>query len=143
MPYEKHPRLTQPADDAVLWRYMPLDKFLSLVHTKCLFFTRADKMRALDGFEGRPTIKDAAHLALLNALPEFSESSKHHWRAYGLHTKKDADARKELHRFLARANARMMQTVFINCWHSSAQENDALWKVYTNHADGVCIKTTM
>lgn len=44
------PGITTPEDTACLWRYMSFEKFVSLLATKTLFFTRADKFD--DPFEG-------------------------------------------------------------------------------------------
>ena len=43
-------KITSPKDDAILWRYMSLEKFANILATKSLFFTRADKFE--DTFEG-------------------------------------------------------------------------------------------
>jgi hypothetical protein len=49
--YEDHPVFAQPISDTVkVWRYMDFTKFVSLIDSRCLFFTRADKFN--DSFEG-------------------------------------------------------------------------------------------
>ena len=42
--------ITHPKDDATLWRYMSFEKFINILATESLFFTRADKYD--DKFEG-------------------------------------------------------------------------------------------
>lgn len=31
---------------------------------------------------------------------------------------------------------------FVNCWHLSRYENDAMWKIYANGREGICIQST-
>jgi hypothetical protein len=48
-----HPDFPQPADlDALLWRFLDLPKFLSLLHDRSLYFARGDRFR--DPYEGMP-----------------------------------------------------------------------------------------
>jgi hypothetical protein len=42
MPYEIHPKLTTPPDDAVLWRYLDFAKFLDMLERRVLWFAGAD-----------------------------------------------------------------------------------------------------
>lgn len=49
--YKEHPVFQQPNNENIkIWRYMDFTKFMSLLDTKKLFFTRADKFE--DPFEG-------------------------------------------------------------------------------------------
>ncbi len=45
--YEPHEGLTIPRDDARVWRYMDIGKFVSLLNTSTLFFCRLDRRVAL------------------------------------------------------------------------------------------------
>lgn len=42
--------IVQPIDSDFIWKYMNLEKFVSLLDTRSLFFTRADKFE--DPYEG-------------------------------------------------------------------------------------------
>jgi hypothetical protein len=50
--YEEHPTFVLPenSDEKTIWRYMDLPKFISLIHKKSLFFTKASKL--YDPYEG-------------------------------------------------------------------------------------------
>ena len=48
--YKEVDGITPPDDRDTLWRYMSLEKFVNMLETKSLFFTRADKFE--DPFEG-------------------------------------------------------------------------------------------
>lgn len=50
MRYEKHKEFVEPDDEAIVWRYMSLAKFLALLANRGLYFTRIDKLE--DRFEG-------------------------------------------------------------------------------------------
>lgn len=54
-------RIISPEDGATLWRYMSLEKFVNMLETKSLFFTRADKFE--DPFEGFIPSALALHIA--------------------------------------------------------------------------------
>ena len=41
--YYKHPDLILPGDDCVIWRYMDLSKFKSVMKEDAIFFSKADK----------------------------------------------------------------------------------------------------
>jgi len=48
--YSEHPQITTPPDDTVIWRYMSIEKYVSLLHTASLFMCRVDKFE--DPWEG-------------------------------------------------------------------------------------------
>ena len=41
--YREIDGIQPPKDEDTLWRYMSLEKFVNILKTKSLFFTRADK----------------------------------------------------------------------------------------------------
>lgn len=55
MPIERYPQddLQPGSDDAVIWRFMPLNRCVELLHTRELYFCRSDKFE--DQHEGLPT----------------------------------------------------------------------------------------
>ncbi|WP_296187819.1 hypothetical protein [Pseudomonas sp. UBA1879] len=48
--YASHSQFNTPPDDTVIWRYMSVEKYLSLLHTKSLFMCRLDRFE--DPWEG-------------------------------------------------------------------------------------------
>jgi len=49
--YETHPTFLQPESENIkVWRYLDFTKFLSLIDSSCLYFTRVDRFD--DPFEG-------------------------------------------------------------------------------------------
>ena len=97
--YEKHEDIVTPPDNAIIWRYMNLEKLLALLATNCLFLCRLDRVR--DPWEG--VWPDSAVKELKGTLkPE------------------------QLSVFLS-ASEGLRTSVFVSCWHEAAHESAALW----------------
>jgi hypothetical protein len=59
MPYVEHPVFIFPrSDDAQIWRYMSLSKFMNMIASSELYFASAKTIADLEWFEGRPTSLD-------------------------------------------------------------------------------------
>ncbi|MEA9985663.1 hypothetical protein [Subtercola sp. RTI3] len=115
---DAHPSfVNKPEGDVVVWRYMDLARFMSILESKTLNFTRADFMA--DKWEG------SYSYANVEQRPG----------RYGEHFEmmiKDAEARLDGSR----------KTMFLNCWHVSNEESAAMWDIYQREGRGVAIKTT-
>lgn len=121
--YESHSSLTEPEDDAVLWRYLDLAKLLSLLEDDALFFTRIPHLG--DPFEGhltRPMVEKIRTMA-----PDASGEEK---------TRKLHAAKVSLHAF---QNFRKM--LCVSCWHMNSVESAAMWSIYLKTGDGIAIRT--
>ena len=113
--------ITSPKDEAVLWRYMSLEKFANILATQSLFFTRADKFE--DKFEGHvPRQIMSIYKSAVSSQDErenLPEGSTLQF-AYGL--------RKH---------------VLCSCWYQAEQESMAMWDKYYMPNSGIAIKTSM
>jgi hypothetical protein len=114
----EHDVFERPPAAARLWRYVDLSKYLSLLSTQALWFSRADLLG--DPFEGsmsranvrlRPSVY-AKWPGLLKAMDQAAEVR-----------------RKEL------------KFHFISCWHCSEWESAAMWRLYMQD-HGIAIVTT-
>jgi hypothetical protein len=129
-----HPCFKEPVNNNIkIWRYINLAKFVDLIKTRSLFFTRADFLREMDKHEGRLLTKFShqlntmlsekiislpdnfpipleAHLLLQTQMDEYNEQTE-------------------------------IKQIFINCWHMAEFENFAMWKIYSD-LFGVCIEST-
>lgn len=125
-----------------LWRYVDFAKFIDLLETRRLFFSRADKFD--DAFEGasglaeRQTEWDNFYLEYFrNAVrfpPENSPSPPEEVV--------DREA-KRLLGDIKRTIANERESTFVSCWHSNSGESEALWRLYCpNGSTGVLIETT-
>lgn len=113
-----HSSFLQPKKDVKVWRYMSLAKFISLLETKSLYLTRAD--RFTDPYEGTLTSRTAAgidaHLKQMGSPNGFEELRKMYEKN-----------RKE---------------TFVSCWHANDHESEAMWRLYCGSASGVAVQTT-
>ena len=110
-----------PPDETVLWRFMDLEKLISLLCERSLYMCRIDKF--LDPWEGRlpPSVYDDVEDKLADER-----------------TLDDEDAAKMLE--LLDTSAR--RNYYANCWHASEHESAALWGAYGNRAR-VAIRSTV
>ncbi len=110
---QSHPSFRWPQDqEQKIWRYLSLAKFIALLQNNVFWLTRADRLG--DPFEG--SITRPMHEDLLRAPTEVASS----WR---------------------QTNTSMRLTHYVSCWHANASESDAMWRIYTNSADSVCIQS--
>ena len=112
--YELYENISPPPLDAVLWRYMSFNHFVSLLENSALWFTRIDKfddehegaipLTSLEAYESR--FVEAA------AMAKFVGSLKH-FRSFTL----------------------------ANCWHWNSNENVAMWDRYCK-GGGIAVRAT-
>jgi len=132
-----------PAPTDLLWRYMDLSKFIFLIEKQELFFSVAKNFSdPFEGAKGIETRKDKwdsfyteffkkAILTIPEADPmRFSEeelSSEAQRLLFDLH--------------LGGQAAR--DYTFINCWHLSSYESEAMWRLYAKDiTNAIAIQTT-
>lgn len=119
---EQQSMLDIPADTDALWRYMDIPKFLSLLTTRCLWFTRLDKFS--DTWEGRvnePTIEELRRYASspgVQAIPNFAEVMK------------------------IPLESPMRQSC-VCCWHWNEFESALMWSAYCGRVPGVAIRSSL
>lgn len=104
-----------------LWRYMDFTKFVSLISSSSLYFSRADKFQ--DPYEG--------------TLPIYNESLKD--IIYGLVPESE---RERLIKESKIFKDVMRQRTYINCWHENEFESAAMWDLYGKNNDSIAIETT-
>jgi hypothetical protein len=116
--FATHPDLPDLLDDdAVLWRYVDLARYLDLIRTAELHLARADSM--LDTWEGsfghknvelRPSIYGENYPMMAAAIPQMYEFARTH--------------------------------VFLSCWYAAPVESAAMWTIYDREQRGVALRTT-
>lgn len=115
--YQEHPDFNPPPPDAILWRYLDFAKFVSLLDSSALFFSRVDNLG--DPFEGTLSPVNLAMQPIL--YPDLTPDRLRAFQA-GL---------MNLRRYIA-----------VNCWHWSEYESAAMWTLYAHEQGGIAIKTT-
>jgi hypothetical protein len=109
-----HSHIEQPTPETIIWRYIDLERFISLLHTRLLYLCRLDAFR--DPWEGswpKPLV----------------EALKANW------TDGQGDQFIEISNKLRTAN-------YVSCWHASQSESAALWDLYSGKS-GVAIQSTV
>jgi len=118
-----HEVFIEPIDlNQKIWRYMDFTKFIDLLNSQELYFTRPDKFE--DVFEGRlsqATIRDIE--ANFDGTPE-------------------QNAHQTM--LLTRGAFKQASTLLfgVNCWHMNDHESAAMWKLYLKSNEGIAIQTT-
>ncbi|MFC1874655.1 hypothetical protein ACFLY3_00650 [Chloroflexota bacterium] len=122
--YKEHPSFIPPSDlNIKIWRYMDFTKFVALLDSKSLWFTRADRFE--DPFEGsypKMNITSRAN------VPRVSNKDKPIMTRL---IKDSSEVRRNWIRYAA-----------INCWHISEHESAAMWSLYLKSNEGIAIQST-
>jgi hypothetical protein len=113
MPYVPFEYLDEPADSPV-WRYMNLEKLLSILLERALFFSSISTLAATDKYEGQIMASELAGLDK-RLIKEADD-------AY---------------------NRPILDSSFFNCWHMNDSESDAMWKIYVNGIGGIAILSSI
>ena len=119
--YKELEGITSPKDESILWRYMSLEKFVSILATGSLFFTRVDKFN--DPFEG-------AIPPLMTYMYEIASNSVE-------------NIEKEDLKLEQKRAENWYKYIMCNCWHQNEEESMAMWEKYQLPNSGIAIKTTM
>lgn len=115
--YTKHPVFNEPTDENTpIWRYLDFTKFVALLNSNSLWFSRADKLG--DPFEGSyPNLNVEHRYDFIPVDIKYKENMKNAYK-------------------------RIQECTFLNCWHSSEYESVAMWKTYSNSDEGIAIKSS-
>ena len=111
--------IEQPEPGSRIWRYMDFTKFVSLLETRQLFLSRADKLN--DPFEGSVPTPSA------EALETIARRS---------------GADPETARFMSHLRRDLRKWMYVNCWHMNDHESAAMWKLYAQTSEAVAIEST-
>jgi hypothetical protein len=122
--YAEDALFTTPPDDVKLWRYMDVTKLLALLTEKCLFFARSDRLS--DCWEGALSKKNIERRD--EALQKLKESQPLEYESY--------------REFIPQFYRQQRRDVYVSCWHESAHESDAMWKLYLKSDEGIAVQTT-
>jgi hypothetical protein len=115
MTYVSRSYLDDPGD-APVWRYMNIEKLLSILLDHALFFPSGTTLAEFDRYEGQATSSEVNALGLESATVTELES---------------------------KFNKPRRAQLFFNCWHMNDSESDAMWKLYVNGTGGVAIRSTI
>ena len=125
--FQHHDEFEQPNDNAILWRYQDLPRYIDLLLKRQLFFSRADKFE--DPFEGRYTLQSRKvwMKEQLNGSPS---------------TDTDENKVREIVEQITEEHHAKRTFVTINSWHHNNDENYAMWRIYARGHYGLAVQTT-
>jgi hypothetical protein len=112
-----------PPPSQIVWRYLDLCKFESMLRTSSLYFRRCDKFP--DPLEGRLSKR---------GVDGTSASDRAFAAAYPI--AEDYDSR-------VAAQEITRGCMFVNCWHMDTRESDRMWREYTTNSDSVVITSSV
>ena len=140
MPYEPHPSAgTLPPDNTVIWRFMSLAKFLSLLTKSSIYFCQARKLRDEDPYEGtlsRPNLMFYQGMKNEAFAREFFKIAPDEPLPSNYLNVFCSDRQKQFGDIFA-------STTYVNCWHISEHESAFLWSMYASPSDGIGIRSTV
>ena len=133
-----------PNADSVLWRYQDFTKFVSLLDSRKLYFTRADSFK--DPFEGARGFnyqKDAIYADNKKYL-RYSIITRLHDAGNTNPTEVEIEdeLNKEMDNLIKKQEAKR-KDYYVSCWHENERESEGMWKLYTSAmSQGVAVQTT-
>lgn len=120
MPFDANPALTTPEDDTRLWRYMDFARFVQMLESQQLWFSRADQFE--DPFEG--TFTDGEWKVM--TTPPLADGST-----------------IRVDRSFVNIMAFMRYSCFLSCWRRGDFESLAMWDLYGRGSGIVAVTTTV
>jgi hypothetical protein len=136
---------------ATLWRYMDIGKYLDVLTSNRIWFTRAIEFRKTDPYEGGLTRYDDNKTAEIPSVrskeelkPILRKFHEHH-----LAEMVDELPDKSVYFFQLLFIVRIPHvemnsyTNSVSCWHQNQDESDAMWALYAHRDAGVAIRTTV
>jgi len=120
--YKEHKSFVLPVENINIWRYTNIAKFLYLIASDSLYFSRADLLQ--DPYEG-----------------SLGKIGKEYWLDSFANIPKDK--RGSGYSAITKAHKKERSFIFINSWHLNKGESQAMWKLYAGIQDGIAIVTTI
>ena len=132
-----------PTPSSQLWRYMDFTKYISLLSSRGLYFTRSDCFE--DMFEGAKGLKKNKAKWDSHYLDFFRSAIKNPPEGYNCQLSEsevEEQAQKLLCDLETGGEAHKKRT-FVNCWHESEHESEAMWRLYSSFlANAVAVRTS-
>lgn len=132
-----------PPADIKLWRYMDFTKYVSLLSSRGLYFTRTDCFEDIfEGAKGLKKNKDKWDSHYLNFFRSAIKNPPDGYKCELSDSEVDEQAQKLLTDLEVGGESDKRQT-FVSCWHESEHESEAMWRLYSSFlANAVAIRTS-
>lgn len=132
-----------PEDSVSLWRYMGFTKYMSLISSQSMYFTRSDCFSDIfEGAKGYLNNKEGwdrhYHEFFIKAISNPPKGFD-----LNLSEKEILERADSLLNDLECAGIKQRQSTFISCWHENEYESEAMWRLYSSYLpNALAIKTT-
>jgi len=113
MTYKPHDKTSVPLPDTIIWRYLDLARFMSMLEFGALYFSSIAVLAKDDQWEA-----------------VFHRQLRQTWQ---VHTRVDN---------LDRSHQYLQERAFVSCWHMNDHESDAMWKLYSHGGNNLVIRST-
>ena len=124
-----HPSFPQPARrDCTVWRYLDFAKLVAMLEGGSLHFARVDQMS--DPFEGSLSRAEYERWqSVARAAEAHPGSVPEYWRGRYFDV-------------LMLNARRARQSMYVNCWHQSEIESEAMWRLYARSGYAIALRST-
>ena len=125
MKHELEPKCLDINNDTVIWKYLYVSKFISLISKKSLWLARAD------------TFKDKHEGMFPSEMKQILDTIYKEFESKG-ETKKDSPIKdaSDFQQYL-------IKNAYIDCWHQNLTENMVMWEIYGQTENSIAIQTTV
>ena len=152
MPYEESPHFETPCHTKVLWRYMSIDKFMSILSTESLYFPNIYAFD--DNNEGTLSKKSSEEVYKTNLFNEkntpikqnsaYVEMKKHIEERVDRFPKDREDIIKNQHSFETLLRDFSNYLMFCSSWFKRDSESHSMWAEYGDKSPtSIAIQTTV
>jgi hypothetical protein len=136
--------------DQPLWRYLDVGKFLHIVTTGSIWFTRALEFAKSDPYEGALTpwdLKLCSQVLGCDNKEQLSQLMRlNNWGSISDFIESEPIYSLEYFKviFLSTATKLPMwkYTYAVSCWHMNSVESDAMWQLYAIRQAGIALKSS-
>lgn len=137
--------------DTPLWRYMSLDKLISLLEGNNLFFTPLESYQNSDPFEGyMPKVVFEAYSKAFGSEVKELENAQEQLKvkvgnnqAMLNELSKIKSVTPDFRELIKQTYKTVTKGITVNCWHANSSESEAMWKLYSDNGKGIAIKTSI
>lgn len=141
--YFTHRPYEVPESQNRLWRYMDFTKYMSLLSTGKMYFSRSDHFYdVFEGAKGYLSNKEKWDKHYYNFFRE-NIINPPNSNACPYSTEEVDRQAKELLAHLTENGAMDKKSTFISCWHENERESEAMWRLYSSFLpNAIAIKTS-
>lgn len=124
-----HPSFKQPSPaSCTIWRYLDFAKLVAMLEAGALYFSRVDQLK--DPFEGSLSRAEFERWeGVARAAEEYPNRLPVEWRGHYFD-------------ILMQNARRARRSMFVNCWHQSESESEAMWRLYGRSGYSIALKST-